>query len=186
MREMQLAPEAVKTLTHEQSTKFVELLTAHQRKLYGYIATMLLGDAAASDVLQDTNLDLWVRAADYDFDRPFLPWAFGFARQKVLAFRRSHCRSRLVFCDEALEVFDEACKTLASEADDRLVALRNCVTKLNVQQSELLRERYVARTSVRMIAARFSDTAQNISSRLHRIRKMLAKCIESSLAMEER
>ncbi len=186
MRESAAIPEIAKKLTHEQSTQFVELLTAHQRKLYGYIAAMLLGDPAAADVLQDTNLDLWVRAADYDPSRPFLPWAFAFARQKVLAFRRSHCRSRLVFCDEAMDVFDDACATLATEADGRLAALRNCVKKLNMQQSELLRERYVAKTSVRMIAARCSDTAQNISSRLHRIRKMLAKCIESTMAMEER
>lgn len=172
-------------LTPEQSMKFVELLTSHQRKLYGYIATMLLGDSASADVLQDTNLDLWMRAGDFDFNRPFLPWAFGFARQKVLAFRRSHCRSRLVFCDEAMDMIDDACMELAAEADDRLVALRDCVKKLSTQQSELVRERYVAKTSVRMIAARLCDSAQNISSRLHRIRKLLGKCIESSLAAKE-
>jgi DNA-directed RNA polymerase specialized sigma24 family protein len=43
----------------ERSTRFVELLTGHQRKLYGYIATMLPGDPAVADVLQETNLDLW-------------------------------------------------------------------------------------------------------------------------------
>jgi RNA polymerase sigma-70 factor, ECF subfamily len=173
-------------LSHERITQFVELLTAHQRKLYGYISTMLMGDPSAADVLQDTNLDLWARAQDFDFDRPFLPWAFGFARQKVLAFRRSHCRSRLVFNDDAIEMISDTCMKLASESDDRLTALRKCVQKLDDQQSELLRERYFSKTSVRTMATRLSESAQNISSRLHRLRRQLAKCIESTLATEER
>jgi len=170
----------------DRSTRFVELLTAHQRKLYGYISTMLLGDPAAADVLQETNLDLWARLQDYDFDRPFLPWAFGFARQKVLAFRRSHCRSRLMFGEEALSLINEACMHYASEADDRLLALRICLQKLNPQQAALIRERYLAKTPVKLMAEHLDETVQNISSRLHRIRKSLAKCIDSTLAAEGR
>jgi RNA polymerase sigma-70 factor (ECF subfamily) len=179
-------PEPSENLPHLRDTQFVKLLTAHQRKLYAYIAAMLLGDSAAADVLQDTNLELWAKVNEYDFDRPFLPWAFGFARQKVLVFRRTHSRSRLVFGDEAFDMIHETCIQFASEADDRLVALRNCLKKLDPQQAELIRERYVAMTSVRSIASRLGETAQNISSRLHRIRKTLARCVEVTLATEER
>jgi RNA polymerase sigma-70 factor (ECF subfamily) len=170
----------------DRSTQFVDLLTAHQRKLYAYIATMLLGDAAAADVLQDTNLDLWARIDNYDFSRPFLPWAFGFARQRVLAYRRTYCRSRLVFGDEAFQLVHEACAKYASEADDRLVALRKCLKKLNPQQAELIRERYYSKTPVKLMADQFHDSVQNISSRLHRIRKSLAKCVSATLATEQR
>ena len=172
--------------SRDRSTRFVELLTSHQRKLYGYIATMLLGDPAAADVLQETNLDLWAALDDYDFERPFLPWAFGFARQKVLVYRRSHCRSRLLFGEEALSLINQACMEYASEADDRLVALRKCLQKLNPQQAELIRERYVAKTPVKLMAQQLDETVQNISSRLHRIRKTLAKCIQATLVAEGR
>jgi RNA polymerase sigma-70 factor (ECF subfamily) len=70
----------LKSTEQHRSTLFVELLTAHQRKLYAYIFVMLLGNSAAADVLQETNLDLWAKMGEYDFERPFLPWAFGFAR----------------------------------------------------------------------------------------------------------
>jgi RNA polymerase sigma-70 factor (ECF subfamily) len=113
-----------------------------------------------------------------------LPWAFGFARQKVLVFRRSHSRSRLIFSDKAFELINETCMKLASEADERLVALRKCLKKLDPDQAALIRERYVETTSVRRIAVRFGETAHNISSRLHRIRKILAKCVELTLATE--
>ena len=51
---------------------------------------MLLGDSAAVDVLQDTNLDLWAHIDDFDFARPFLPWAYTFAFHRVLAFRKAN------------------------------------------------------------------------------------------------
>jgi RNA polymerase sigma-70 factor, ECF subfamily len=168
--------------SHDRTTRFVELLTGHQRKLYGYICTMLLGDPGAADVLQETNLDLWAKLEDYDLERPFLPWAFGFARQRVLAHRRTHCRSRLVFSEEAMRLIDEYCMEYASEADERLVALRTCLKKLNPQQSELIRERYVSKTPVKQMAERLDETVHRISSRLHRIRKLLAKCITTTLS----
>ncbi len=63
----------------DRPQEFVKLLTAHQRDLYTYINTLLAGDFATADVLQDTNLDLWRRLEEFDFNRPFLPWAYGFA-----------------------------------------------------------------------------------------------------------
>ena len=49
------------------------------------------------------------RLIDTSFDRPFLPWAFGFARQRVMAYRKTCVRSRLVFCDEALDIISDHC-----------------------------------------------------------------------------
>jgi RNA polymerase sigma-70 factor, ECF subfamily len=114
------------------------------------------------------------------------PWAFAFARLKVLAFRRSHSRSRLVFGDEAIDLIHEKCSRYAADADVRLVALQQCLKKLKPQQAELIRERYVEKTSVTEMAARFADTVHNISSRLHRIRKQLAECVNRNLRAEER
>ena len=136
---------------------------------------MVLGDAAASDLLQETNLHLWTQASQYDFNRPFLPWAFGFARQRVMAFRKSCSRSRLVFDDATLSLIDDRVTSSVSEIDDRLSALQKCLKKLSAQQAELIRERYLAKTSVTTMAERLNQTAHNISSQLHRIRKILAK-----------
>ena len=91
----------------ERTTQFIKLLTSHQPQIYAYIATLLFGDSAAADVLQETNLHLWAQADRYDFDRPFLPWAFGFARQRVMAYRKTCSRSRLVFCEGALDLLSD-------------------------------------------------------------------------------
>lgn len=170
----------------EVAARFVELLTSHQRKLHAYICTLMLGDAAASDVLQDTNIDLWSKIQDFDFERPFLPWAFAFARQRVMAFRKSQSRSRLLFSDAAMARIDEECTRLAGEADTRLVALQNCLKKLNERQRHLIAERYNAKTSVKLLAARLGETAHNVASQLHRIRGALARCVDATMAAEEK
>src|SRR5690606_7072954 len=111
----------------DHTTKFVEMLTSHQRAMYAYICMLLMGDPGAADVLQDTNLDLWARAQEFDFERPFLPWAFGFARQRVLAYRKTRSRSRLVFGEEAINQIEGACAQQAVNADVRLAALQKCL-----------------------------------------------------------
>jgi RNA polymerase sigma-70 factor, ECF subfamily len=169
----------------DRSAKYIQLLTANQPRLYAYIATIMLGDAAAADVLQETNIQLWTHAHEFDFNRPFLPWAFGFARPQVMAFRKSCNRSRLVFDDETLRFIDDKVALSATEIDSRLPALQKCLKKLNAQQAELIRARYMAKTPVNALAERLNETAHNISSQLHRIRKILARCIESTLSAEE-
>ena len=88
-----------------------------------YINTLLVGDSAAVDVLQDTNLDLWARLENFDSSRPFLAWAYGFAFQRVLAYRKSRQRSRLVLSDEMVQLISDACVQDSTTADARL---RHC------------------------------------------------------------
>ena len=118
------------------------MLTTHQRDLYAYINTLLVGQTAASDVLQDTNLDLWARLDDFDFKRPFLPWAYAFAYQRVLAFRKTQRRSKLVFSDEIVQLISDTYVEGTAGADQRVGALQTCLDRLPPRQRQLIRDRY--------------------------------------------
>ncbi|QDU89091.1 RNA polymerase sigma factor [Pirellulimonas nuda] len=177
---MDREPEA----SSDRNTQFVKLLTSHQPRIYAYIAAALCGDSAAADVLQETNLSLWSQIERYDFTKPFLPWAFGFARQQVMAYRKTCSRSRLVFCDEAVDALADHCLDSSDAIDDRLAALERCVKRLGADEAQLVHERYTGKTPVLAIARRLDVPAHAISSRLHRIRKALARCVQSALATE--
>jgi RNA polymerase sigma-70 factor, ECF subfamily len=168
----------------ERSTRFVDLLTSHQRDLFAYIDTLMASDPAVSDVVQDTNLALWSRLADFDFTRPFLPWAFGFAYQRVLAWRKTRSRSRLVFNEQMLELISEVYLSEGASADARLVALRQCLEKLAADDRLLVQQRYSDKIAVKSLASRFGQTANQVSVRLFRIRDALGKCVEATLARE--
>jgi len=168
----------------DQKRLFVEQLTGSQRQLYAYINTLLGGDPAVVDVLQDTNVDLWSKADEFDPNRPFLPWAYRFAYFRVLAQRKKSLRSRLVFDDQFVERLAGRYEETDTVLDNRLEALTHCLTKLPDDHQELIEQRYVAKDKVRTIAERLAQPANRVAVRLFGIRTVLLKCIEARLARE--
>lgn len=174
--------EALNALDRDR--RFVDLLTSHQRDLYVYTHTLMAGDSATADVVQDANVDLWAHKEEFDLSRPFLPWALRFAYNRVLAFRKSRSRSRLLLSDELVSSLAASMDQAPLEADGRLAALTRCLEHLPDEQRTLLRERYTCGASVKGLAARLNATADQISSRLYRLRKDLGSCIERRMAAE--
>src|SRR5262245_46211102 len=121
---------------------------------------------------------------EFVWNRPFLPWAYCFAHQRVLAFRKTRQRSRLVFSDEILELISDAHMADNLSADARLAALQGCLEKLDPIESDLIRERYMEKRSVKMLASRLGHSVNQLSVRLYRIRHSLAKCVQRTLASE--
>jgi RNA polymerase sigma-70 factor, ECF subfamily len=176
--------EAGPDLDQDRTARFVELLTHHQRDLYVYIDTLLFGDSSTVDVLQNTNLDLWKRSKEFDHTRPFLHWAYRFAFNRVLEFRKRQRRSRLILTDNLVELINDIYVRDKTPVDARLSALQACLRKLNDSQAQLIRDRYVGKMSVKTMAVRLGGTANQISARLYRIRLILSRCIRETLVAE--
>lgn len=170
----------------DRDWRFVDLLTSHQRDIYVYTYTLMAGDPATPDVVQEANVDLWAKRGEFDLDRPFLPWALKFAHHCVLAFRKTRSRSRLVFSDAYVESLSQALEKMHLSADRRLTALDNCLRNLRDDQRALVQQRYAGGATVKGLAARMNASADQISGRLYRIRKTLAECIERRLALEDK
>src|ERR1700734_3301256 len=95
-----------------QTERFVEHLTSSQPGLYAYI-TSLMGDReSAKDVLQETNLVLWRKAAEFDDRLSFAAWSSRIAHFQVLAWSRDRGRHRRRFREDLIEV-------LAAETAER-------------------------------------------------------------------
>ena len=164
--------------------EFVQHLTACQSALYAFIVA-LLGDVNnANDVLQETNLKLCRKCAEYDPDQPFLRWAYTFARFEVMAWRKQKQRSRLVLDDELLATVAAELEESAEEADHRLEVLEKCMERLNPQQRELIAARYGRGEPVQDIATRLSRPENAMAALFYRLRKLLADCAQSVLARE--
>src|SRR5439155_15358209 len=86
----------------ERTARFVQLLTDHQRGLFAYVVS-LLGDINESqNVLQETNMVLWKRSADFLEGTDFRAWARKIAYYQALAYLRLKKRDRHVFDAELL------------------------------------------------------------------------------------
>jgi len=173
------------TPTNPPSVDFLSRVSRAQRSLYAFILTLVRQPADAEDVLQETNIVLWQKAAEFDTSRDFLPWAFRIAQLQAMAHWKRQKRVPRTF-DESLlaELADEAI-TAAAELDPRRQALAGCLQKLPEQQREWIARRYQPGGSVHELARQSGRTPGAVSESLRRVRRALLECIERTLAREE-
>ena len=169
---------------NSDSEEFVRLLTEAQGPVYGYLMTLIPDRSRARDLLQETNITLWKKAATFEEGTNFNAWACKIAYFHVLSFRRKMAREKLVFDDDILDYLAERNdeRLIQDFTKDRNAALKACMQKLSDKQRKLVEERYKPGASVQRIAADQGRTVGAISQTLYRIRHNLMQCIEKTLA----
>ncbi|MGI9427969.1 MAG: sigma-70 family RNA polymerase sigma factor [Bythopirellula sp.] len=164
----------------EQS--YQELVTGLQSKLYAFISALMMGDAGAADVLQETNLVLWEKVSSYDRQSSFAAWGYRIAHFQVLAYRKRENRDRrLVVSDELLSTLASDFRKLDTDYGDRLAALEGCLDRLSEPQRTLIRLRYEKDQSLPVVAADIGRKVNSVATSLYRIRKALLMCIERAM-----
>jgi RNA polymerase sigma-70 factor (ECF subfamily) len=165
------------------SAEFLAEVTRAQRSLYGFITTLIWRPADVEDVLQETNLVLWRKAAEFDSSREFMPWALRIAQLQAMAHLKKQRRRPLY--DTALldRIADEAV-TAGATADRRRQALAHCLQKLPEKHRRLVASRYEPGASVNAMAAATGKQPKAVSETLRRIRRTLLECVERTLAVE--
>lgn len=169
----------------KDSSEFVCLLTENQNAIYAYILTLISDRSRARDLLQETNLTLWKKAADFEEGTNFLAWGRKVAYFHVLAFRRKMARDRLVFDDDVLDYLAERQDERDDEVSLKAEALRICLQKLPRAQRELVQARYRPGGSVKVMAEEMNRSVGSISQTLYRIRHALMTCIEKTVAQNK-
>jgi RNA polymerase sigma-70 factor (ECF subfamily) len=149
---MSKAPNAI------PDSRFIEALTRYQPVLEAFCHAQLANRADARDVLQETNVKLWEKSADWDPETGFLPWAFAVARFTILSHVRDRMRDRLVFDPDVVEIMVGECESAATDLPPRQEALGRCLQKLEAPHRSLLRDHYVSGRSLREIASNLGRT----------------------------
>jgi len=166
------------------SAEFIANVTRAQRTLHAFIVSMVRYAADADDVLQETNLVLWQKAAEFDPAREFLPWAMRVAQLQSMAYLKKKQPARVVFNEELLALVADEAIAEPADADARRVALAGCLQKLPEQQRALIAQRYEPGGSVNAMSGERGTTPKALSEMLRRIRHNLLLCIERTLAQE--
>lgn len=162
---------------------FVLLLSEVQPVLRGYLNNLLPVKSDVDDVLQETNLVLWKKRADYDSRSPFRPWACRFAYFQALSHLKKMTRKKdRTFDPEVLDAIAGEAEKQVDSFEKRTIALQGCMEKLPSKHRGLLDDRYRGNTGVARMAEVAGKSVDALSMTLFRIRKTLRECIERSLA----
>jgi RNA polymerase sigma-70 factor (ECF subfamily) len=163
---------------------FLRLFLENERRLYGYILTLLPNRTDADDVLQEASLVMWDKFDEQHPPDDFAAWGCRIAYYKVLDFYKKHKRSRVCFSQPMLERVAETLVDHASslQLDERRAALADCIEKLAPRDRELLAERLSAGATTQSTAARVGRSVDAVYKALSKIRQALFDCVNKALA----
>lgn len=164
-----------------QETRFIEALTRHQPALEAFCLAQVARREDAREVLQATCVKLWEKAADWNPETAFLPWAFTVAHFVALSHLRDHMRDRLVFDEDVVLAMAEESATAAAGYSARREALDVCLKRLQPEQRGVLNAHYLEGRGVGEIARATGRGESAVKMTLLRLRQLLRQCIEQQL-----
>jgi RNA polymerase sigma-70 factor (ECF subfamily) len=162
----------------EPSAQFVAEYASCQKQLFAFLLALLGSPDQAEEVLQETNLVIWKKSAEFTEGTSFIAWSIRIARYQAMAYREKQGRDRLRFDDRATEAIASAYTGRDRWASDRLSTLEQCVEKLPENSRKLLKLRYRDNQDPEKIAERTGKTYRAIVQALSRVRGALADCVK--------
>jgi RNA polymerase sigma-70 factor (ECF subfamily) len=160
--------------------RFVEILGAHERELFGYIFSLTANWDDSQEVMQRLRIRVWEQFDRYDQARPFGAWARAIAYYLVLAFRKERSRQREYFTEQVIQLLDEAYAKSSGGMSQSREALVECLAKLPTEKQKLVTD-YYSPGGVPALAKSLGMTANSLRQSVHRIRKQLYECVQRSL-----
>ena len=174
-------------MSEDKQLSFVQLLVKHQSQLYRFILTMAPQYADAEDLLQQTSVTLWEKWSEYDMDKPFLPWAYGIAKNHVRNFIRKKQR-RGEYQGLSEELLSQLSKTRELHEvllEKRLGALSDCMHRLPDRQRNLLETFYDQKLSADHFAEHLKMSRRSFYRLIQRLRQGLLDCITLNMRRGE-
>ena len=167
--------------------EFVLLITRHQAAIYAYILTLIPDRVAAEDILQESNLVICRKSAEFKHGSNFKAWAFRIAYWQTMAHLKRVKRSGLVTLEpDVLELVASEAGEILDDFEGRHSALRSCLQKLPAGDASILLAHYQRGESLADISGRLGRSRDALKQVLLRIRRSLRTCIERRIASEAR
>jgi len=167
---------------HIDGSKFVELYSAHEARLRGYVQSLVPRWSDADDILQRCNLIIWKRFEQYEPGTNFFAWACQIVRFEVLKYREAAARDRMIFSEVFMDVVAEDTVLRSDELQARIDGLQQCVAKLSLEHQELLRLCYDEQRTVVSVAKILNRKVDGVYKALSRIHLALYACVSRQLA----
>jgi RNA polymerase sigma-70 factor, ECF subfamily len=167
---------------HQLYESFTRAFLRHERKVRGFVRTMMTSDTAVDDIIQEVATVAWRKFADLKEEEDFGLWACVIARFEVMKWRRSLARDRLVFSEHTLELLAADELENVDKRERERSALAGCMQKLSEAERTLVMAVHTPGASVRRIAEETSQSARRLYRRVSGLRLALLSCVKRQLA----
>jgi RNA polymerase sigma-70 factor (ECF subfamily) len=160
------------------TSDFVDLMTQHQGRLYGYLLSLSADPDAANDILQEANIVLWKQWQQFQAGSNFTAWAFRIAHFQFMAYRQRQLRDKTLFSDELLATLASEARDVDQWHDERSAALEKCLERMPDRSREAIRLRYADELKIADMAEVLERSANAVYQILFRARQWLIECVQ--------
>lgn len=167
--------------TNTDYRAYLQLLTANQSRIMGFIRVMVPNHSVADDILQETTLLMWEKFENFQDGTNFSAWGISIARNKILQHYRKEKRQPLMFDDAALQNLADQ-SSVFNFGDDRIDILKECTNKLPLEDRKLLELRYLDNINIKQIAQKINRSTSVLYRKMAKIHRLLLICINRELA----
>ncbi|MGB0767950.1 MAG: sigma factor, partial [Phycisphaeraceae bacterium] len=113
--------------------RLAELWHASQPTVSAYLFASVPNHHDAEDLLGQVAVAVARDFDQYDDAQPFVRWAIGIARHRVLNHRRQYAMNKVVFSQETIEALANAVPVEPARQSDFKAALKACIEQLQNQ-----------------------------------------------------
>jgi len=159
---------------------FTELVKRYQGNVRAALAVRLTDKHEAEDLAQEAFIIAYRKLGEFDTHQAFGPWIRTIAFNLLRNYWRKHKPTVIGGAAELDILMGEQIAQSHSSANenDRLIALKRCITKLDGPMRHLLNLRYYEETPIAEITRAMKVNHSTITMRLHRLRSALLECIQ--------
>ncbi|WP_226611183.1 sigma-70 family RNA polymerase sigma factor [Marinobacter nauticus] len=168
-------------VAEKDRTAFAELYRATAPKLLGVILRILKDRARAEDVLQESFIKVWQRAALFDETRSSpITWLVSIARNAAIDALRKQPVER-----EGQETDIDEIPSRSPNVIDRIddvqaqARLNRCFEELDKDRADMVRLAYLNGWTRDALADYFEQPVNTVKTWLHRALKQLKRCLDS-------
>lgn len=162
---------------------FARLVQRHQHGVRACLAARMDDPHEAEDLAQEVFVTAFQKIGEFDAERPLAAWlrsiAFNLLRNHWRKFRPIAIGGN----EELASLLDQrVAADCRPEHEPRLlVALGDCLGELDGPARDLVQRRYRDEHSVRELSIELQRGYSALTMQLHRLRELLANCIERKL-----
>ncbi len=169
----------------KKTEEFLSLLMSNQRRIHGYVLSLVPNGHDADDIMQETTTILWRKFDEYQAGTNFASWGMKVAYYRILNFRTKKAKDKLVFSEDFLNQVHGVALTQQKYVAERTEHLQRCIRRLQPKDQRLLKSRYELTQRVQDIAAHKNRSVQYVYKHLARIHHVLQLCVERTFSQGE-
>jgi len=164
---------------------FAVLVQRYQAAIRAFTAVRLDNAADAEDLAQEAFIVAWRKIKTFEPGSYFGAWLRAIALNLVLNYRRKFRAHGIGGHAELEALLEDQHEALDATATSRLIALEECLSKVDGPSQKLLRQRYAEGRTIGQIAAETGRGYSALTMQLHRLRLALASCVEQHVSASQ-